>query len=248
MIAKDLRKGPMFQAKIKNIPNLSPIKQKLTSQLFYLDNLSVVYDGLIALKSIQLSIERGEVLFVTGASGAGKSTLLRVLAGDICKFSGKKMDPCLLGHGDLFISQVFQDLKLIDRLSIIDNLLVCYDSSVYKNKKEFLGDLNELAKVLGIQSRLNIKVRDANGGLKQKVAIIRALLSKPDVLIADEPTNSLDFENAQKIFDLLNLYSIKRGMTVIWASHNSELVKRFTGRIVHLDKGRLVYSGHACFI
>ncbi|MBT6325532.1 MAG: cell division ATP-binding protein FtsE, partial [Bdellovibrionales bacterium] len=88
----------------------------------------------------------------------------------------------------------------------------------------------------------------ANGGLRQKIAIIRALLTRPEVFIADEPTSSLDYDNAYKLYEVLNLYNAKRGMTVIWASHNRELVKKFTGRVVHLDKGKLVYSGNACFI
>ena len=98
------------------------------------------------------------------------------------------------------------------------------------------------------KDRLHLKVNDANGGLKQKVAIIRALLTRPDVLIADEPTSSLDIDNTRRLFDVLNLYNVKRGLTVIWATHNKELIKSFTGRIIHLDNGRLVYSGNACFI
>ena len=147
-----------------------------------------------------------------------------------------------------FIAQVFQDLRLIGSASCKDNLMYAYDSQIYSSKEEFISDLMELSRVFGITDRLSLKVRDANGGLKQKVAIIRALLTKPDILLADEPTSSLDYDNARKLFDVLNLLSVKRGLTVIWASHNRELVKKFNGRIVHLDKGNLVYSGHACFI
>ena len=112
----------------------------------------------------------------------------------------------------------------------------------------FSNNLIELSKILGVHSRLGLKIRDANGGLKQKIAFMRALLSRPDVLLADEPTAALDFENARKMFDILNLYNVKQGLTVVWATHNKELVKNFTGRMVHMDKGRLIYSGHACFI
>ena len=95
---------------------------------------------------------------------------------------------------------------------------------------------------------MHLKVRDANGGLKHKTALIRALLTRPQVLLADEPTASLDKENAHKIFDLLNFYNVKRNLTVVWATHNRELVKNFPGKIVHIENGKLVYSGHACFI
>ena len=78
--------------------------------------------------------------------------------------------------------------------------------------------------------------------------MIRALLTRPNVLLADEPTSSLDKESSIKMFDVLNYYNVKRQLTVIWASHNRELVKQFPGKIVHLENGKLIYSGHACFI
>ena len=214
------------------------------SNLFFLEDVTVDYGGKKALRNVQLSIEKGEIIFITGVSGAGKTTLLKVLSGEITPTSGQVRIP----NRNIFISQVFQDLRLMGRMTCRDNLMMSYDSSVYSNKAEFLQDLNELSRVLGIKDRLDLKVNDANGGLKQKVGIIRALLSRPDVFVADEPTSSLDSDNAQKLFDVLNLYNVKRGLTVIWASHNKELVKKFTGRILHLDNGKLVYSGHACFI
>jgi len=214
------------------------------SNLFYLEDVSVSFGKKRALRNVQLSIEKGEIVFITGVSGAGKTTLLKVLSGEINPTSGQVRCP----NRSIFISQVFQDLRLMGKMTCRDNLMMSYDSSVYASKAEFLQDLNELSRVLGIKDRLDLKVNEANGGLKQKVAIIRALLSRPDVFIADEPTSSLDSDNAQKLFEVLNLYNVKRGLTVVWASHNKELVKKFTGRILHLDNGKLVYSGHACFI
>lgn len=218
--------------------------------IFYCEDVSVQFDDVIALKNVQLTVERGEIIFVTGASGAGKTTLLKVLSGLQEPTTGKIVRPNVFGgkRKELFISNVFQDLRLMGRYTCEENLLFSYDSSLYSSKAEFLQDMNELARILGIKDRLNLKINDANGGLKQKVAIIRALLTRPDVLIADEPTSSLDIDNTRRLFDVLNLYNVKRGLTVIWATHNKELIKSFTGRILHLDNGRLVYSGNACFI
>ncbi len=217
--------------------------------LFFLEDVSVSFSTIGALRSIQLSVELGEIIFVTGASGAGKTTLLRMLAGEVVPTSGlfRRAERDLQGRL-LFTSQVFQNLRLLENQSLEDNLKLSFDPSLYRSKNEFMQDMRELCKVLGIDDRMGLKANVANGGLRQKIAIIRALLARPDVLIADEPTSSLDSDNARKIFDLLNLYNVKRGMTIIWASHNSELVKKFSGRIIHLDRGKLVYSGHACFI
>ncbi len=216
--------------------------------VFYCEDLSVQFGEISALKNVQLTIERGEIIFVTGASGAGKTTLLKVLSGLADPTSGRVIRPNESHQKGLFISNVFQDLRLMGKYTCEENLMFAYDSSVYSNKAEFMQDLNELSRILGIKDRLKLKIGDANGGLKQKVAIIRSLLTRPDVLIADEPTSSLDIDNTRRLFDVLNLYNTKRGLTVIWATHNKELIKSFTGRIIHLDNGRLVYSGNACFI
>lgn len=221
----------------------------LTGPLFYCEDVSVEYNEIRALKNIQLTIERGEIIFVTGASGAGKTTLLKLLSGIAEPTSGKIVRPdSLPGKKNLYISNVFQDLRLMGKYSCEENLMFAYDSSIYKDKAEFLQDMHELTRILGIKDRLHLKIKEANGGLQQKVAIIRSLLTRPDVLIADEPTSSLDTDNARRLFDIFNLYNAKRGLTVVWATHNKELCKSFTGRIIHLDNGRLVYSGHACFI
>lgn len=213
--------------------------------LLALEGVSVHYDQLKALQNINLEILKGEVVFITGASGAGKTTLMNILGGRLVASEGKRLSH--LSEGEL-IAPIFQDLMLIQNQSLEKNLFAAYDRKLYSNRKNFIDDLNEFSRVLGIYDRLHLKVKDANGGLKQKVAFLRAMLAKPSVILADEPTSSLDYENAKKIFDILSLYNTKQGLTVVWASHNKDLVKRFNGRIIHLDKGKVIHSGHACFI
>ncbi len=236
---------------LENSQNLKSPQAKMNSnhfsQLFYLENISVVYrNGFKALNSLCFTMRQDEIVFVTGASGAGKTSLLKVLAGELTPTSGHfDFKP---PRNDYFTVQVTQQVELVKRKKCIDHLYQSYDKSIYKTEKAFEQEMNDLIRFFGIDNRLQLKVSEANGGLKQKVAIIRALLSRPDLFIADEPTSSLDTTNAQKLFEVLELYNRKRGMGVIWASHNRELVRQFSGRIVHLDKGCLVHSGHACFI
>ena len=215
--------------------------------LFHLDNLSVEYGSVRALKSVQLTIYPGEILFVTGPSGAGKTSLLGVLGGHIEPTSGKAILPQSRSSKH-FVSTVFQDLRLFQKKSCEDNMWMAYDSSVYASKADFFRELEDLARMLNVYDHLNQKIEDCNGGLKQKVAMIRALLSKPTALLADEPTSSLDKDNSYRLFEVLNHYNHKKGLTLVWATHNKELIKQFPGKIAHLDQGRLVYSGHACFI
>lgn len=222
-----------------------------TGPIFYCEDVSVQFDEIRALKNIQLTIERGEIVFVTGASGAGKTTLLKLLSGISEPTSGKIIRPNFFtgnNKKNLYVSNVFQDLRLMGKYTCEENLMFAYDSALYSSKNEFIQDMHELCRILGIKDRLGLKINQANGGLQQKIAIVRSLLTRPDVLIADEPTSSLDTDNTRRLFDVFNLYNAKRGLTVVWATHNKELIKSFTGRIIHLDNGRLVYSGHACFI
>ena len=228
-------------------PQSYPKQRIACNDLIKLSDVSLNFSGNEALKNIDLTVSQAEILFVTGASGAGKTTLLRVLAGDLVATKGKRITSSLEGD-DPFISYVDQRIKLIDNLSCEENLIFSYDSDAYSGYKEFHEDMLELARIFGIEDCLSKKMKFANGGLRQKVSVIRALLCKPDVFIADEPTSSLDYDNAKLLFDVLNIYNTKANLTIIWATHNKELVRKFTGKMIHLDKGKLVYTGHACFI
>lgn len=214
------------------------------NQLYQLNNVDLSYKGVKALNNVTFNIAVGEITFITGKSGAGKTSLLNILSGDLKADKGKVNLP----SKKIFVSQVFQDLKLFNNLTVEENLWYAFDKSIYKSKNEFHKDMMELASVLGITDRLSLKIKDANGGLKQYCAILRALLAKPEVLLADEPTAALDNESSLKLFELLNFYNVKKNLTIIWASHNKDLVRQFPGKIVHLESGKLIYSGHACFI
>lgn len=231
----------------QNVAPQSPLRSNHFSHLLHLENISLEYaNNFKALDSICFTMRQDEIIFITGSSGAGKSTLLRVLSGEENATSGYfDFRP---PQADYFIGRVNQHLKLIDNKKCYDHLIQSYDKHIYKSEKAFEQELNDLSSFFGVKDRLNLRIEQANGGMRQKVSIIRALLARPNLFIADEPTSSLDTANAQKLFEVLELYNRKRGMGVIWASHNRELVRQFSGRIIHLDKGRLVHSGHACFI
>jgi len=221
--------------------------QSHRNYLFHLDNLSVEYGNVRALKSVQLTIQPGEILFVTGPSGAGKTTLLNVLGGHIEPTSGKVILPHQKSSKH-FVSTVFQDLRLLQKKTCEENLWMSYDPQIYNSRNDFHREMEDLSRLLYVSDFLNRKIEDCNGGLRQKIAMIRALLSKPTAILADEPTSSLDKDNSYRLFEVLNHYNHKKGLTLVWATHNKDLIKQFPGKIVHLDAGRLVYAGHACFI
>jgi ABC-type multidrug transport system ATPase subunit len=214
----------------------------MADDLFELSQVNVHFENRTALSQINFKIKKGEMLLITGPSGAGKTTLLKILSGTLAPSSGKVslLDP------DVFCTEVFQDLKLAQELSIKDNLEFSFDPLVYKSKEEFNSDLVELSKVLGVSEFLDLSAGKANRGLLQKTAVIRALLSRPDVLLADEPTCSLDSASALRVYELLSFFNNKRKMTLIWTSHNQNLSNTFSGRSLQLEKGRMVNSRGVC--
>ncbi|MBY0516875.1 MAG: ATP-binding cassette domain-containing protein [Bacteriovoracaceae bacterium] len=220
------------------IPKIRPV--------FHFDQVSVDFGKIKALRSVQLSVLPKEILFVTGASGAGKSTLLNMMAGLVEPTSGKIHR--LQDDSKFFVASVFQDLRLWQEKTCEQNMWISYDARLYDSREQFHKEMLELARVLGVYEHMNQKISDCNGGLKSKVAMIRALLSKPDALLADEPTAALDREASFRLFELLNHYNQKKGLTLVWATHNREMAKQFPGKVAHLDGGRLMYSGQACFI
>lgn len=252
-LAIDLRKGyymlgnEFHGQKRKDSSNmLSSLNKHHASaqELFILKGVDLNYGQSSALKAIDLCINRGEMLFITGPSGAGKTSLLKIMAQELKPTKGNLK----ISNKTLFINQIFQDLRLINDWSIKQNIDLSYDSKVHGNKKEFNHEVQEIAQYLGLQDKMNSTLGDISGGQRQKVAIMRAMAGRPDVVLADEPTSSLDMDNTYRLLELFSYYNLKMGTTIIWASHNREIVKRFTGRILHLDSGRLIYSGNACFI
>lgn len=238
--------GSPVQSSMQNTHQAT--KNVFNNNLFYLDNVTVKFGSVTALKSVHLTVAEKEILFVTGPSGAGKTTLMNVLAGHLNPTSGRAILPQNKEKSDFYVTQVFQDIRLLDSLSVEENLWVSYNPLVYQSKNEFRQEMEEFCKILNIWDKIHHRVNQLNGGGKQKLAVVRALLARPQVVLADEPTSSLDRENGLKLFELLTWLNQKRGLTVIWSSHNRELIKQFSGRIIHLENGKLVYSGHACFI
>ena len=212
--------------------------------IFSLENIGIRFENKYALKNVSLKVSKGEILFITGVSGAGKTTLLRLLAGEIKSSEGNFK----FNDKDQFITRVFQDLRLLQDHTLEENLWLSFDNFIYESKRKFEKEMQNYCRFFSIHEMLNLKVSEANGGLKQQVALIRALLSRPQVLLLDEPTSSLDTERALKVYEILDFVNSKYRTTCIWATHNRELIKKFNGRIIYLDKGKLIYSGHACFI
>jgi cell division transport system ATP-binding protein len=224
------------------------VSELVAPELFSLKDVCLEISGTSILKGISVDINFSDFVFLIGPTGAGKSTLINLLASRLAKTSGQLVIADRIRNRKLFMAQVFQDLKLFSDFSIADNLLFSYDPQVYQSKKAFLELAMEYLELFQLHRRINEKVMNLNVGGKQIVAIIRCLLSRPDVILADEPTSSLDFETSKKVFDLLHYHNIKKNTTILWATHDIQLVKKFHGQVLKIEKGRLKKVDRACFI
>lgn len=209
--------------------------------LFKLVNVDVDFGDLKALSRVSLVIEKGDFTFLTGPSGAGKTTFLNILSGDVKQTSGSLIKN-KVNDGNLFVARVFQNLQVIEDWTVSQNLELCYAKEIFKSKKEFNTEVMDLVNLFDMKKNLHKKLTELNGGAKQKTAIIRALLSRPDIFLADEPTSSLDRENAKRLYEVLKFYNQKMGMTVVWATHQLDLINQFHGKLIHLSNGKLLRS------
>jgi cell division transport system ATP-binding protein len=198
------------------------------------------------LSDISLSLPRGSFHFITGPSGAGKSSLLKLIylaarpsAGSVRLFgeNAGHADPRDLPRLRRRIGVVYQDLLLLDHLSAFDNAALPLRIAGHK-PSEYRGDVTELLAWVGLKGRMHAMPPALAGGEKQRLAIARAVVNRPEILLADEPTGNVDHEMALRIYRLFVELN-RLGTTVIIATHDQDLIARAARPVLHLDKGRL---------
>jgi len=212
------------------------------------DNVSKIYNGgIIALKDIDFKIEKGEFISIVGQSGAGKSTLLKLIFAEEKPTSGNvfikeknvnEIKPEKLPVFRRQIGVVFQDFRLLEKKTVFENVSFAMEVSG-KSTADIKEDVPQVLEIVGLSDKSNNYTSELSGGEKQRVSIARALINRPDVVIADEPTGNLDIVNTWDIIQLLIKIN-KYGTTVVLATHNREIVNLINKRVITLDKGRIV--------
>lgn len=202
--------------------------------------------SIVALDDISLDIKEGEFVFFVGPSGAGKSTLLKILSREIIPTSGKvtvnnvdlaKLKPKDVPHYRRKIGFVFQDFKLLDDRTVFENVALTLE--VLGKKDEEIDKLVEhTLKLVEIWDRRNLFPRQLSGGEQQRTAIARAVVGKPNLLLADEPTGDLDSKTAWGVIQLLNEIN-SWGTTILMATHNQEIVNTLKRRVVTIKSGKI---------
>jgi putative ABC transport system ATP-binding protein len=201
-----------------------------------------------ALDGASISISRGEFLGIVGSSGSGKTTLLNLLAGldtptsGTVEFDGTPLPTLsrrqLASYRASKVGMVFQSFNLIAHYTALQNV----ETALYFNNtppKERRRLASAILEQLGLGDRLTHRPADLSGGEQQRVAVARAIVKRPDLLFADEPTGNLDFENAQQIVALLTGLH-RDGLTVVMVTHNLELAQKHTERTIRMQYGRIL--------
>lgn len=198
-----------------------------------------------ALRGVNLSIAEGEFMAITGRSGCGKSTLLNIMGGMDRQtsgeylFRGEKIDDmnarALARFRNQSIGFVFQAFYLAKELNAIDNVAMPLGYA-HVSSRERKRRAEEALAAVGLSEKLRARPSQLSGGEQQRVAIARAIINHPAVLLADEPTGNLDYENGQKIMDLLHRLH-EDGLTIVMVTHDLALAKQ-ADRIIHMEDGR----------
>lgn len=200
-----------------------------------------------ALRDINITIEDGEVVFIMGRSGSGKTTLLRLLIKEEEASSGEiivngielqKMRRWQIPRYRRNFGIVFQDFRLLKDRNVFENVAFA-QRVVGASSRTIRESVPEMLTLVGLSSKYKSLPQHLSGGEQQRVAIARALVNQPEILLADEPTGNLDYQNAVEIMDLL--WDINQmGTTVVVVTHSQEIVDQMGGRVITLDRGRVI--------
>lgn len=216
--------------------------------MIYFENVSKIYaQDAIALDGVTFSIEPNEFISLVGKSGAGKSTLIKLLLAEEKPSSGhiylESLDVHTLSRDELpfirrRIGTVFQDFRLLSSKTAYENVAFAMEAAG-RTDEEIETDVPQVLGLVGLQEKAGLFPFQLSGGEKQRVGIARAIVNRPDIVVADEPTGNLDPQNSWDIIKLLGKIN-ELGTTVMLATHDKTIIDAIGRRVVTLENGKLI--------
>lgn len=210
--------------------------------------VNIYQESQLVLQDVDVQIGEGEFIYLTGKVGAGKSTFLKTLYGELPVKEGEAhlmdYDMVSLKRRHLpdlrkKLGVIFQDFQLLTDRSVDANLRFVLKATGWKNKVEINQRISDVLELVGMSTKGYKMPSELSGGEQQRIVIARAILNRPKLILADEPTGNLDAETSHQIVELLQQIC-KAGSTVVMITHNMNLLEQFPGRQLHCEDHRLV--------
>ncbi len=223
----------------------------MNTPVIALNNVVVSHDNLVVLNNVSISIYKGDFVYLIGKTGSGKSSLLQLLYGELPFLNGTAE---VVGFGlnnlksraipDLRrkIGIVFQDFQLLTDRSVEDNLVFYLKATGWKSKVDIKYRVDSLLEKVGLLGKRAMLPNGLSGGEQQRLAIARALLNDPELIIADEPTGNLDPDSSNDIMKLL-FEVANSNRAVLMVTHNYSIIDRFPARVIKIENGELLELG-----
>lgn len=219
------------------------------STLIKYQNVDICQKDQIVLKNVNLEIEKGKFYYLIGKVGSGKSSLMKTMYAELPVENGKAevMGSNLIGikskdvpYLRRKIGIIFQDFQLLTDRSVYDNLSFVLQATDWKDRKEMDKRIDEVLSEVGMSTKGYRMPHELSGGEQQRIVIARALLNKPELILADEPTGNLDPETGQELVDLLHRICKEEGTAIIMVTHNLGWIESNPGTVLRIDNGSLV--------
>jgi cell division transport system ATP-binding protein len=228
------------------LPKLNE-KEIMSQPILTLRDVTIYQDNNAVLTDINLEVNHGEFLYLIGKTGSGKSSFMKTLYGDLSLKKGEghfvDYDLAKLRERQIpflrrKIGIVFQDFKLLPDRNISDNLLFVLKATGWNDKNEMRIKIDEVLDKVGMKHSLHKMPHQLSGGEQQRIAVARALLNDPEVILADEPTGNLDPQTSVEVMQLLKEIN-QQGKTIIMATHDYALIMKFPSKTLKCDSGTI---------
>jgi cell division transport system ATP-binding protein len=217
-----------------------------------IEHANIYQSGSLILQDVNLNVQKGEFVYLVGKTGTGKSSLLKTLYGELTLTEGvghvvgfnlKEMDWKKLPFLRRNLGVVFQDFQLLSDRNVNENLSFVLKATGWQDEKLIQQKIDDVLNKVGLQNKGFKMTYEMSGGEQQRVDIARAMLNSPKLILADEPTGSLDPETSDEIMQLLFQIAKEDGTAIIMATHDYMVVNKFPARTLTTEGGRLVEKG-----
>lgn len=219
----------------------------LKKTMIYFNNVTKKYSDNFCLEDVNITVNQGEFVSIVGHSGAGKTTLTKLILAEEFPTNGQiyfeSTDIHKLSSKDLTnfrrkVGIVFQDFRLLPNKTVYENIAFAMEA-VDKEEEEIREDVPRVLELVGLSGKEHLFPHQLSGGEKQRLAIARAIITQPELIIADEPTGNLDPINTNEVVNLLKKIN-ELGTTIILTTHNRTVIDRIKNRVITLENGRVV--------